>query len=431
VNKSLLVKSLQVFFVRGFGAAAGFLLTLVVTNSVAPVDAGLFLLCLAIANALGMLLTLGSPQALIRIVGANSGKNWSVINRQLSVILKLVLGLSLLCVAVFYGFSDWIAIHLFQKPPLAAVLPLAGLAMLFFALLQVFASALQGGQRSVYASVVQNIIMPLCFITAVVGVVFLGGSLGARELLWIYVAGLGLAVLAGVLAWNKDLRSAINYEPGFPPELRASLYPLFVVSVMTLCVQWAGQLAVGRYLEPEQIAFFAAAQRTALLASFVLIAVNLVVAPKFAKAFADKRQGEVNQLSRLSSRLMLLMAAPVLLVMLLFPKFLMGLFGEDYIVAAPLLQIMAVGQFINVFTGSVGYLLTMTNHEKDMRNVVLFSGPLAVVLAFVLTKEYGLIGAAYATAISVATQNLLAVYMVKKRLRFNTLNIFRRTGADG
>ena len=87
---------------------------------------------------------------------------------------------------------------------------------------------------------------------------------------------------------------------------------------------------------------------------------------------------------------------------------------------------VAVGQVINVITGSVGYLLNMTGHEKDMRNVVLFSGPLAIVLAFSLTSHFGLMGAAYATAISVATQNLLAVWMVKKRLGFNTLNIFRK-----
>jgi len=427
VNRSLFLKSLQVFFVRGFGAAAGFLLTLVVTNSVSSNDAGLFFLCLAIASALGMLLTLGSPQALIRIVGANSGDCWPVINQQLSVILKLVLGLSLLCLAVFYTFSSWIALDVFRKPELAAALPMTGLATLLFALVQVFAAALQGAQRGVFASLVQNVITPLSFIALVMGVMFLYGDLDALDLLWVYTLGLGLAVLAGLLAWNKDPRSAISYQRGFPRELRASLYPLFIVSVMTLCVQWAGQLAVGRYLAPEQIAYFAAAQRTALLASFVLIAVNLVVAPKFARAFAENSSGEVNHLSRLSSRLMLLMAAPVLVVMLLFPKFLMDLFGEGYVVAAPLLQIMAVGQFINVMTGSVGYLLTMTSHEKDMRNVVLFSGPLAVVLAFLLTKEYGLFGAAYATAISVATQNLLAVYMVKKRLGFNTLNIFRRT----
>lgn len=104
----------------------------------------------------------------------------------------------------------------------------------------------------------------------------------------------------------------------------------------------------------------------------------------------------------------------------------MGLFGDKYIIAAPLLQIIAVGQFFNVITGSVGYLLVMSNHEKDLRNVSLFSGPLAIVLAFVLTKEYDLIGAAYATAIALTTHNMLAVIMVKKRLGFNALNIFRK-----
>jgi len=191
-------------------------------------------------------------------------------------------------------------------------------------------------------------------------------------------------------------------------------------------VQWAGQFAAARYLDSHQIAYFASAHRTALLAGFVLIAVNLVVAPKFAYAFSKGLQADVRSLSLTSSKLMIVMASPVLLVMLLFPESLMRLFGDEYVIAAPLLQIMAVGQFINVVTGSVAYLLTMTNHEKDFRNVVLFSGPLAIVLAFYLTKEFGLIGAAYATAISVATQNLLAVYMVKKRLGFNTLNLFRK-----
>jgi len=99
-------------------------------------------------------------------------------------------------------------------------------------------------------------------------------------------------------------------------------------------------------------------------------------------------------------------------------------FGEEYVQAAHLLQILIIGQFINVITGSVGYLLNMTGHEKDMRNVVFFSGPLALILGFVLTPLYGATGAAVATAIALASQNLLAVFMVKKRLGFNTLNLF-------
>jgi len=426
VKKELLIKSLQVFIVRGFGAAAAFLLTLTITNTSNTYDAGLFLFCLALVNVFATLLSFGSPQALIRIVGANSDSNWSVINHQFSIIVKVVILLCCILWMLFYFLNNEIALLLFNKPLLADLLPLTGWAILLFAFVQLFSSALQGKQYSVFASMVQNVIMPACFMLSLTIIFLLGNSMSAKGLLWLYIASLGIAVIAGICVWQKDSRSTINYQPGFPAELRSSLYPLFIVSTMTLCVQWAGQFAAARYLEPTQIAFFASAQRTALLASFVLIAVNLVVAPKFARAFAKGNKQEVNKLSQLSSRLMVAMASPVLLFMIVFPEFLMGLFGDEYIIAAPLLQIMAVGQFINVITGSVGYLLTMTNHEKDFRNVVLFSGPLAIILAFVLTKEFGLIGAAYATAIALATQNLLAVVMVKKRLGFNTLNIFRK-----
>jgi O-antigen/teichoic acid export membrane protein len=104
--------------------------------------------------------------------------------------------------------------------------------------------------------------------------------------------------------------------------------------------------------------------------------------------------------------------------MLIFPSFLMSLFGEEFSEGAVLLQILAVGQFINGITGSVGFLLMMSGHERDMRNVTLISG-------FFLTAQFGIIGVATGTAIAVATQNLLAVYFVKKQLGFNTLAVWR------
>jgi O-antigen/teichoic acid export membrane protein len=119
------------------------------------------------------------------------------------------------------------------------------------------------------------------------------------------------------------------------------------------------------------------------------------------------------------------MATPVVVFIFFFADLLMGFFGEEYIQAAYLLRILIIGQFINVITGSVGFLLNMTGHEKDMRNVVFFSGPLALGLGLSLTPIYGPTGAAIATAIALASQNLIAVYMVKRRLGFNTLNLWK------
>jgi O-antigen/teichoic acid export membrane protein len=194
---------------------------------------------------------------------------------------------------------------------------------------------------------------------------------------------------------------------------------------MSQMVQWSGQFMAGAYVSSEALAQLAVAQRTAMLSSFILIAVNLVVAPRFAKLYRDNDMAQLERLAIKSVKLISLFALPVIGVMLVFPSFLMSLFGSEFKEGAALLQILAVGQFINAMTGSVGFLLMMSGHERDMRNVTLVSGSLALLLTWFLTAQFNIIGAAIGTAIAVATQNLLAVYFVKKRLGFNTLAIWR------
>jgi O-antigen/teichoic acid export membrane protein len=67
----------------------------------------------------------------------------------------------------------------------------------------------------------------------------------------------------------------------------------------------------------------------------------------------------------------------------------------------------------------------MTGLEKKVRDNVLISGAVSVLLGLILIPVYGVIGAAVAYACGVASQNLLGVYQVKKHLGFNTLCFWR------
>jgi O-antigen/teichoic acid export membrane protein len=115
---------------------------------------------------------------------------------------------------------------------------------------------------------------------------------------------------------------------------------------------------------------------------------------------------------------MVLLVMPVIAVMLIVPDFIMGLFGDEFVVAGNLLAIMAIGQFINVATGSVGFLLNMSGHERDFRRVTMFAGPLTIILSYVFIVQWGVIGAAVATAVGLSLQNIGALFMVRKRLGF-------------
>jgi O-antigen/teichoic acid export membrane protein len=119
-------------------------------------------------------------------------------------------------------------------------------------------------------------------------------------------------------------------------------------------------------------------------------------------------------------------ATPMVLILCLFPRTILGAIGPQLAVAAPLLVILSLGQLVNVVSGSVGFLLNMTGHERDMRNIVLVSGPFAILAALALIPPFGVTGAAVATALAVSMQNLGAVWMVKRRLGFNMLAIWQR-----
>lgn len=187
---------------------------------------------------------------------------------------------------------------------------------------------------------------------------------------------------------------------------------------MQLVTVWSGVLIAGAMVPAEELAQLSAAQRTAMLTSFVLMVVNMVVAPRYAHMWKSGDMAGIQRLAKWSTRGMIAMVTPVVLIMVLLPEKVMSIFGEGYEQAALLLTIMAVGQFINVATGSVGYLLNMSGHEKDYSQVTLFAGPLTIVSSLICIWFFGVVGAAIAMAIGVAARNIGALWMVNKRLGF-------------
>jgi O-antigen/teichoic acid export membrane protein len=427
MNKSSFLKQASLaFIVRIFGAGAGFLMSLVIARSLSPEESGLFFLGFAVFSVLATLSTLGLNTAFVRFVGAYSAENnWAIVNGIFIKGLKSSFLVSIIVMGLLFFSSYPIGDQLFNKPQLANVLSVFAFAVPSYAVFLIVGFAFQGLHRPIVSVFLQNISCQLLVIIALLGTLFFNFSINAEYVALMFTGSAIFTSLFALMFWflRKEAKGPRDYSQTFA--LINSAKPLWLMMVMAMLVQWVGQLIAGIYAPAEELAYFSVAQRTAMLTSFVLIAVNLVAAPRFAASAKQGKTAELRSTSLFCSRIMIVLATPVLIIMLSFPKFFMGLFGPEYKQAAPLLQILVLGQFINVVTGSVGFLLNMTGHEKDMRNVVFLSGPLALVLSLILVPLYGVTGAAVATSIALASQNLLAVYKVKQRLGFNTLNIFR------
>lgn len=302
----MLFKSVQVLIVRGFGSAAAFLLTLIVSNTVEVSQVGLFMYALAIINLLGVLLSFGAPRAIIKVVGANYDASWQPINESFSFIINAISLFGFIVFVFLVSFPQQIG-EILGVAEIANILPVIGIAILLFSGIDIFSSAIKGKHKAVLGSTVQSVIAPACFISVIAVFYFSSVELTASNLTLIYTLCLCPALLLGIWSWFKSPKAHFVRKANLSPEFKSSISALFVMTLMALCVQWAGQLATGKYLSTADIAYFASAQRTAILISFILLAVDLVVAPKFANAFAKGNRKELNALSLQSSRLMIAM----------------------------------------------------------------------------------------------------------------------------
>jgi O-antigen/teichoic acid export membrane protein len=426
-KKSFLKHASIAFTVRVLGAIAGLIMNLVIARTLSVEQSGLFFLTFSICSVIGMLCTLGLTNAFIRYIGGyHSEGNWAVIKGVVNKGLKATVICASIVGFVVYLSSGFIGESVFNKPLLTPTLKLIAFVIPFYSISQLLSSSFQGIHNPIPSIFFQNITTPILVAIGVLALGVWSFDISSSSVVFVLLIASFISALIAATLWFKQTSLKVTADFSKTKELFASAQPLWVMMLMGMLVQYSGQIITGMYVSADGVAYFAIAQRVAMLTSFVLVAVNLVAAPRFAASAKQGKNSELRATSMFCSRIMVLMATPVLLFMLVFPEFILGFFGEEYKQASLLLQILVVGQFINVITGSVGFLLNMTGHEKDMRNVIFFSGPLAVVLGLALTPMYGTTGAAVATAIALASQNLLAVFMVKKRLGFNTLNLWQR-----
>lgn len=399
---------------------------LLVVHHFQPDIAGEFFLCITLVLVSSQVARFGLDNVLVRrisvLVKQGDGAGLEALYAS-TLAVSLAAGIAI--AALLYAGAPAFAEVVFSNPGMAPMVQIMALSIPFYTACLLHSYLNQGLKRVVQYIVGLNLaqvsIASLLLLLAVQG---LGWAAEPRLLGLCYVSGCALT-LAGMLATT---RRRIRLRPGAARwstarELVREANPLFITALTQLVMVWSSQFLLGVWASPADVAVFTIAQRIAMLTSFVLVAVNSVVAPRYAELYHDGKLAELESMSQLSVRLMLALSAPLLLAMLLVPSPILGLFGDTYVHGAVVLMVLALGQFINVVTGSVGYLLQMSGHYREVRNNTLIAALTAVALNCLLVPAWGSLGAAIAAATALSLVNVLGVWHVRKYLGFHTLRL--------
>ena len=107
---------------------------------------------------------------------------------------------------------------------------------------------------------------------------------------------------------------------------------------------------------------------------------------------------------------------PAFIAAVIAPQVLEFVFGADYRIASTALQILIMGQAINVMFGSVGTILNMTGLENLAMRGMVIAIVINLGLDVLLIPLLGLSGAALASALTITIWNAILRYYVKDRL---------------
>ncbi len=380
-------------------------------------SAGIFLLSLTCVSVLTVFFRLGLDNPVLRYIGSRVADLYS--QKKFNTALTWVALFSIPISIFASAYSIEISEYFFYKTDLSEPLKWMFLSIPAISISTLISFAFQGKHKIIATSIFQNLGISTLFLI----VYFIGLNLTWLEpnpgtAAKIYLLSSCIIAVLAILSWYRQHNIRKFKFNFFDRELLESVKNLWPASTMSLIVIWSSVLVCGVLLGPVEVALLSAAQRTAGIINLVLLIVNMISAPKFAYMWNKERYIDLEKYVKLSTRLMLVVSFPLLLLFLCIPDLIMELFGEGFGEGAELLIILSIGQFINVATGSVCNLLNMTGHERDYRQITIVSGTLTILFAVALTAFVGVQGAAIATALGLTVQNTLAMCLVKIRLGY-------------
>lgn len=417
VGGSAIVRVINMILALGTG--------IILARLLGPKEYGQYSFILSIIMIISLPTRAGLPTLLTREVAKYvQAKNWSLLKglaRASNIFVLLYAMLATLC-SYFLApiFIDDSLLTVFYIS--LTLIPLIGFE-------QVRMGMLRGFRYITKAQLPEQVIKPAVILICLGSLGFLATKeVNTETALTINIIASAIAFLLGLFfllqAYPKGLISttvAYDYSAW-----SYSLVPLSLFAGIRLIDSQIAILFLGVLSTDENVGLFKVAVTGASLIAFGLTAVNMALAPQIARLYHDGELQKLQRLLTLCVRGVMLVTLPVAVIFTLFGDVLISfLFGKEFVSSTTALTILVIGQVINCGVGSVALVLNMIGHERK----TVLSAVVAIILnaffSYILIPQYGINGAAFGYVLSLASWNLLLLFLVKKHSGLNT-SIFVR-----
>ena len=413
------------FFIRIGGQIMGFLLSFVIANYYGAQTLGNYILAITVLRLFTLIAKLGLDTASVRFIASFVKKEkWLSIKKFRKKILILISITSIFSSCIMYFLAETIVDLIDVQIEYIKLASFFILPMVFFVL---HYQSLRGLKRIADFSFFYRMSQA----TFTIASIFIISSFIKNHNVPIYAYLVSLSLVA-ILAfvnyrfWFSKKASLTSEEVVEDLTIKNILtisIPLMLAQSVQFIMAWTDKLMIGNMISAESVAVYGVAFRFSMGVSITLMAINSIASPKFAQKFAVNDIVGMGKIAMQSAKMIFWSTLPLAIILLIFPKFFMGLYGTEFLIGFETLRWLIIGRVVNALSGSVGNLMQMSNQQNVYMSILVLGAAINIVLNYYLIPIYGINGAAFASVASLSFWNLSMVYIVKRKFGFSTIYI--------
>ncbi len=396
-----------------------YLFEFIVARRLGPSAFGVFFLGLTVFKLMEKVGPLELNQGLLRFIPVRKDEEETAsVSAVILAALRISIFFSAILAFLVFLFASPIGKGFFHVSSVALVLRVLSLGLIFSVAAELLAFSLQALGAIRYRVYFRLVLEPALSIIIVLFLFQFGPSLWAPPIA--LIAPFFLSFFLGFWFLRKFLRGQFKgrtVEPDDFKELLAFSLPLFLASLLSFLLYQVTPLMFGYFRSAQEVGLYAAALRTSFLLLLTLEAFNAVFAPLISDLTNRGDLRTLEALFKVITKWVFSLSLPLFLILSLFGREVLGLWGKRYQQAFLCLLILAAGQLINCATGPVGYMISMSGRPKLSLANTSATLILNIFLNLFLIPRYGIIGGAISFALSLSLVNLarlIEVWLILK-----------------
>ena len=413
--------------------ASGFITTLLLTRWIGAEGLGAYNFVTSWMLLVVILVIFGLEDYLVRETAAARGRqDPQAAARLWNFSRGFILTFSLTAVACLYCLLPWLK---FEDPSLRPTFMVGPIMIPLLCTIAIYRGRFRANKQIIKSLIPENLIRPILQMT-IIGLLLWSATPGnPASALLINVGTTFVAMLFCILAAHRansktiapsraDMSSPTKAD-FFPGYLKASKtwlmgsLPFVVITGISIINQRTDRLMLGALQDIKSVGLYSVAVQMAMIVSFTLLGLNQAIAPLVAERHDANRGQELQKSLIQATNIATLGSLLIFAALVVFGPIVLAIFGPDFSDSYLPMIIIAVGHILNVATGPVGTILSMSRQERFVGISILASVVCNILLNYLLIPQYGVNGAAIATAVSVGVWNLLMVVFTKRILGIN------------